>query len=140
MADSLYPAGSGAGMVREQRSAAEVMKDIVSNVQEIIRSEVRLAKVELKEETKKLTSAAALMAAGAVTALYAIGFLLLAFRDALNLAIPAWASSLIIGIVVAGGAAILLGIGRTRFKEVTKPGQTIQSVKENVEWAKNQMR
>ncbi len=140
MADPEYPIGSGAGMARErERSAAEVMKDIVANMQDIVRSEVRLAKVEIKEETKKASFAGAMIGAGAVIGLYALGFALLAWRDAMNLALPAWASCLIIAFVVGGAAAVLLALGRARIKQVSKPEQTIQSVKENVEWARNRM-
>ena len=59
------------------RSFADVLDDIVGNVQGIIRSEVRLAKAEIQEETVKAGKAARFAGSGAVLGLYAVGFLLL---------------------------------------------------------------
>lgn len=123
------------------RSFAEIVKDIIADVQGIIRSEVRLAKAEVKEEVSKTSNAAIMMGAAGVMALYAGGFILLAAVYALTNVVPNWAAALIVGLVVGGVAALLLSMGRSRFKDVhAVPEKTIDSVKENVEWMKNQTR
>ena len=58
-------------------SLVQLMQDILSNVQHILRSEVRLATAEVKEEVGKGGKAGAVLVAGVVFALYALGFLLL---------------------------------------------------------------
>ena len=81
--------------VAEDRSFSDVVQDIIRNVQEIVRSEVRLAKAEIGEEAVKAKSSAVLLGAGAVTATYAIFFLLLMIVYGLALVMPTWAAALI---------------------------------------------
>jgi fatty acid desaturase len=125
----------------DSRSSAEVVQDLVQNVQEILRSELRLAKAEITQEAKKAARSAAVLSAGAILAIFALGLLLWAAVYALSLILPMWAAALIIGAVVGVIAGILLAAGRARMKQVhPKPETTIRSMKENVAWLKNQTR
>jgi ABC-type proline/glycine betaine transport system permease subunit len=125
----------------DNRSSAEVVQDLVQNVQEILRSEVRLAKAEITQEAKKATRSAAISAGGAILAIFALGLLLWAAVYALSLALPLWAAALIMAVLVGIVAGIMLAAGRARMKQVhPKPETTIRSVKENVQWLKNQTR
>jgi uncharacterized membrane protein len=125
----------------DNRSSAEVVQDLVRNVQEILRSEVRLAKAEITQEAKKAARSAAISAGGAILAIFALGLLLWAAVYALSLALPLWAASLIMGVLVGIVAGIMLAAGRARMKQVhPKPETTIRSLKENVQWLKNQTR
>jgi uncharacterized membrane protein YqjE len=140
------PAKRAAGQLGEyaysgqERSASELVQNIVTNAQQIIRSEVRLAKAELREESKKALAGSAALATGGVLALFGLGFLLAAATAGLALVIPWWAAALIVGFVlaVAGGAGIAAGI--KTWRTVHAPEKTIQDVKENVEWLKQQTR
>jgi len=126
-------------MTNRDRSAGDVLKDIVGNVQEIIRSEVRLAKVETTEEITKAKSAAIILGAGGVFGLFATGFVLLAAVYALSLVVASWMAALIVGVVVGIAAAILISRGLDEWNSLNpKPEKTIETVKENVEWMKNQ--
>jgi hypothetical protein len=62
-------------MATQERSISDVLQDIVGNIQEIIRSEVRLAKGELRDESIKVKAAAPLLVIGAVGGLLAAFFL-----------------------------------------------------------------
>jgi hypothetical protein len=54
---------------------------------------------------------------------------------------PAWMAALIVGVVLLIVSGMLLMIGRTRLKQVSpKPEKTIETMKENIEWAKDQTR
>jgi Flp pilus assembly protein TadB len=123
------------------RSIADVLQDIVANVQTIIRAEIRLAKTEVREEITKARAAAGMMAGGAVAALFTIWLLLLTAFFALSTVMPFWAAALVLLIVMAIVTAILLTAGRKRLKTVnTKPEKTIETMKENVQWVKTQTR
>jgi uncharacterized membrane protein YqjE len=123
------------------RSIADVLQDIVANVQTIIRAEIRLAKTEVKEEITKARAAAGMMAGGAVAALFTIWLLLLTVFFALATVMPFWAAALVLLVVMAIVTAILLTAGRKRLKTVnTKPEKTIETMKENVQWVKTQTR
>lgn len=123
------------------RSIADVLQDIVANVQTIIRAEIRLAKTEVKEEITKARAAAGMMAGGAVAALFTVWLLLLTAFFALSTVMPFWAAALVLLIVMAIVTAILLMAGRKRLKTVNrKPEKTIETMKENVQWVKTQTR
>lgn len=129
-----------AGRSRD-RSMADVLKDIVGNFQEIVRSEVRLAKAETKEEGVKAWGAARPLLAGAVLGFYALGFLLLGVERALALVLVPWLAALIVGFTLVVVAAFLISAGRERWKAMhPQPGKTIKTVKENVQWMKDQTR
>jgi len=140
------PARSAGGALGEyayqgsrERPIAEVVRDIIANVQDMVRSEVRLAKAEIKEEASKTAQGAAYLAVGGMLALYAVGFVLVAIAQMLDLVMPAWAAALLVAVVLGITAAVLVGKGRERL-HVPAPEKTIESVKENVEWMKNQTR
>ena len=124
-------------MSGEDRSLSEVLHDIVRNLQDIVRSEVRLARTEIRDEAAKAKYSILLTSAGAVTALFAILFLLFTIVYALSLVMPSWAAALIVGSVLAVFAALLLMSGLRRFKQIHPvPERTVETLKENVEWAK----
>jgi uncharacterized membrane protein len=126
-------------MPADTRSSAEIVQDLVQNVQEILRSEVRLAKAEITQEARKAARGAAVLSAGTILAMFALGLLLWAGVYALSLVLPLWAAALIVGAAVSIAAGIMFAIGRARMKQVhPKPETTIRSVKENVKWLKNQ--
>jgi len=122
-----------------QRSVGDVLKDIISNVQEMVRSELRLAKVELREEAARSAAAGKLIAMGGGMGLLAVGFVLTAVAQLLSLVMPNWLATLIVGAVLGIAGVVLLSKGRAQFT-VPTPTKTIDNVKENVQWMKDQTR
>jgi uncharacterized membrane protein YqjE len=118
------------------RTISTVLHDIVGNIQDIIRSEVRLAKTEVAEELGKARSAGMLVGIGALMLTFSALFVLLAGVYALSAVVPAWAAALIVAAGVGLIAAILLGVGVKRFKSMRTPPRTAATMQENVEWAK----
>ena len=124
-------------MAAGDRSLSDVFQDIIRNVQEIVRSEVRLAKTEIREEAARAKSPTLLLGAGVVTAIFAMLFLLVTIVYALALVMPSWAAALIVGAVLAVVASVMLTAGIKRFKQIHRtPERTVETIKENVEWAK----
>ena len=123
-----------------ERSFSDVLQDIVHNLQDIIRSEVRLAKMELREDLSKTRAAALLLGIGALSGVFGIFFVLLAIVHALSYVVPDWAAALIVAFALAFGAAVAVSRGVKRFKQVNAAPKTIESLKENVEWAKQQIK
>ena len=121
------------------RSIADVLQDILANVQTIIRSEVRLAKTEITEEATKAGKAAGMLAGGAVAALFTAWLLLLTILFALATVIPIWSAALLLFVILAVVTAVLRTAGKKRFTAVhAAPEKTIETMKENVEWVKSQ--
>jgi uncharacterized membrane protein YqjE len=127
------------GEAGRERSAGDILKDIIANAQEIIRSEIRLAKTEMREEAGKAWGAARMLLAGALLGLYALGFVLLSAVRALSLAVSPWLAALLVGVALAIVTAVLISAGLARWRQFSpKPDKTIETVKENVEWVRNQ--
>ena len=118
------------------RSIAAVLGDIVGNIQHIVRSEMRLAKTELREELRKSASAGVMLGVGVVGLMFSVLFVLLAAVYALSLVVPSWMAALIVGAGLGLIAAVCVAIGISRFKRVRAAPKTTATVKENVEWAK----
>ena len=128
-------------MAPGDRSLSDVFQDIVRNVQEIVRSEVRLAKTEFREEAIKAKSSTLLLGAGGVAAIFAVGFLLLAAVYALALVMPSWAAAFLVGAGVSAVAVVMLTAGARRFKHIhPAPERTVHTLKETAEWAKQQVK
>jgi uncharacterized membrane protein YqjE len=123
-------------MAIAERSISAVLHDIVGNIQDIVRSEVRLAKTEVREEIGKARAAGMLVGVGALMLTFAALFVLLAAVYALSTLVPDWAAALIVGGGVALIAAVCLGVGIKRFKTMRAVPKTAETLKENVEWAK----
>jgi uncharacterized membrane protein YqjE len=123
------------------RSMTELLQDIIADIQEIVRSEFRLAKAEIQEETAKVARSGIPLIVGLLLGLYALGFILLAAVHALSIVVDAWLAALIVGLGVAVISLILISVGRNRLKGVkVVPEKTIGTMKENVQWAKHQIR
>ncbi|HWR53041.1 MAG TPA: phage holin family protein [Bryobacteraceae bacterium] len=132
-----FPSGAGAGRALErapERSVADVVKDIVGNIQEIVRTEVRLARAEIREKIAATARASAVLAVGAVIVFYALGFLLVSIYNLLSLAMPFWGAALVmfIGLGVISGIMIAVGISRLR-KIKPMPERAVAVAKATVE-------
>ena len=124
-----------------QRSVPEILENIASNLTQIVQAEFRLAKSELKEGAEKVAGPGAALGAGVVLAFYGLGFLLLAAVYALSLVVAVWLAALIVGGGLVLVAGILIGAGGMKLKRVNLiPGKTIQSLEEDVQWAKQQIK
>jgi uncharacterized membrane protein YqjE len=123
-------------MAAGTRSIPDILHDVLVNIQEIVRAEVRLAKAELGEELNAARSGALLIGAGAVAASFSALFLLLACVYALSRVVPDWAAALIVAAAVGIAAAVTLGLGLKRFKTIHAAPETAASLKENVRWAR----
>ena len=123
-------------MVAGTRSITEILQDVLTNVQDIVRAEVRLAKAELGEDLNRARSGGLLMGAGAVAAIFSALFLLLACVYALSLVMPNWAAALTVAVAAGIAAAVTIAAGLKHFRRIQAAPKTAATLKENVQWAK----
>jgi nitrate/nitrite transporter NarK len=113
--------------------AAEVAKDMST----LVRQEVALAKAELQQEAKTAGTAFGAFGGAGFAGYFVLVFLSLAMMWALGSKMAlGWAALIVAGVwaVVAGVLALL---GRSKLKAFNpKPERTIETVKEDVQWAK----
>ena len=119
----------------------ETVSGIIENLQNIVRGEVQLAKTELKEEATAMGKGAGMVGAGVFFGLVGFIFLMLALTYLLNKALEMWLSAGIVGVALVIIAAILAMIGKNQISATSlAPRKTIDSVKEDQEWANRQIK
>ena len=123
---------------RARESTAELVKDLSRDISQLVREEIALAKAEMTEKGRKAGAGAGMLSGAAVLGLAAVGGSMAFFILVLDSWMPAWLAALIVTAVYAAGAAVLGLRGRERLSEAAPaaPERTIESVKEDVQWAK----
>lgn len=121
------------------RSLGELFGQLTSDTGELIRKEVQLARVELKEEAQRAGKAGGMLAGAGVVALLAAIALTFALAWLLDEWMPRALAFLIVGVLWLIVAAALYGRGRAEMKNVKPvPEQTVTTLKEDVQWARAQ--
>lgn len=124
---------------REDRSLGDLFADLSRQTTTLIRQEIELAKTEMTGKASRLAKDAASLGAGAAVA-YA-GFLAIVYGVIVLLATllgNLWLSALIVGAILAGVGFFLIQNGRQALqREDLTPRRTIESLKEDAEWAKD---
>ncbi|MEU0005686.1 phage holin family protein [Streptomyces sp. NPDC006314] len=120
------------------RSVGELLAVVTSDVQTLFRQEIELAKAEVQQEAAKAGKAAGMYGGAGFGGYMVLLFLSLAAVLGLaNVMDGGWAS-LIVAAVWAVIAAVLYQRGRTRMRTVSpKPERTVETMKENAEWARH---
>jgi uncharacterized membrane protein YqjE len=131
----------GVGDVRD-RSLPELLKQLSQETTQLVHQELELAKAELQQKGKEAGAGAGMFGGAGALGLAALGALTACFILALNAVMPAWLAALIVAVVYGIIAFVLVKQGQAKLKQATPPvpEQTIETVKEDVEWAKTQMR
>jgi uncharacterized membrane protein YqjE len=123
------------------RPISDVLQDILRNIQTIIRAEVTLAKVEVREEASNAFASIAWLLVGALSGAFAILFLLWTIAYAIARVWPLWAATLLLAVLLGAAALMLFLSGRRRFRRLhATPEQTVQTIKENVAWVRQSIR
>jgi hypothetical protein len=128
------------GDLRE-RPIGELLKQLSEETTRLVHQELELAKAELAQKGKQAGLGAGLFGAAGAIGLLAAAALTACFILALAAVMPAWLAALIVAVGYGAVAAVLAVRGRDRVKQAVPPvpEQTIETVKEDVEWAKTQM-
>ncbi len=124
-----------------ERTVPELLGNIIDNIQQIIRFEFKLAKVELQEKVSRASKPATTLGAGFLLGFYGLGFLLLAAVYALSMVMAAGFAALIVGGVLAIVSLALVTSSMKKLKALRPaPERTIQTLEENVQWTKEQIK
>lgn len=133
------PAGPAPGQPTDQRSLGEIVGDVASDLSTLIKQEMDLAKVEMKEEVAKAGKGAGLLGGAGVAGHFVLLFLSLTIVFALDVGLPLWASALIVTALWGIAAAVLAVTGRAALKRSNPQlPQTQQTLKEDAAWARAQ--
>jgi uncharacterized membrane protein YqjE len=122
----------------EDRSVGDLLGKVTTDLSTLMRKEVELAKVEIKEEATKAGKASGMLAGAGAVGYLVLVFLGLALMFALDSFMPIGWAALITAVLLGIVAAVLFVLGKKQFAQVNpKPEQTVETLKEDVQWAKN---
>ncbi len=130
---------TGAADTRPDASLAEVVRELSEQSTRLVHQEIELAKAELAVKGKRAGLGAGMFGGAGVFGVYALGALTTAAILALATALAAWLAALIVAAVLAGIAGVLALQGKTKVQKAVPPvpEQAVESVKEDVQWAKS---
>jgi hypothetical protein len=129
--------GTDGGDLRD-RPLGEVAGELTRDLSLLVRQEMELAKAEMKEKGRVAAPGLGMIGGAGVTGLMAAGALTAFLILVLSIFLPEWSSALIVGAVLAAVTYVLVKQGKERVQKAGSPvpEQTIETVKEDVEWAK----
>jgi uncharacterized membrane protein YqjE len=121
-------------------STGELVKQLSEQTTTLVRKEIELARAELTAKGKVAGQGAGMFGGAAVAGLLALGTLTVVILALLDKAMELWVAALIVTVVYGAIAAVLAMSGKDRVKQGMPPApeQTVETVKEDVQWAKSQ--
>jgi len=134
-------ASAESGDPREQ-SVGELLKQLSTETSTLVRQELELAKAEMREKGRNAGPGLGMIGGAGVAALFALGTLTAAVILVLDEAMPVWLAALIVTAVYGAVGTYLYVQGKERVEDAGSPApqQTIETLKEDVEWAKHPTR
>lgn len=120
------------------RSIGELFARASQDLSTIVRNEIELAKVELRQDVAQVKRGGAMFAGTAALAYLAV--LMVAFAAAWGLAaiMPTGWAFLIVAVVCAIAAFVSLQLGKRAMRDFTPgPEQTIETLREDLQWARH---
>ena len=125
----------------DDRSVADLVKDISELIPRLVRDEIKLAQIDLTRKGKQAGMGAGMLSGGGLIALYGIGCLIAAAIIAIAGAIAAWLSALIVGAALLAVAGIAAMAGRARLRKASPPvpEQAMASVQADIREIKDEL-
>jgi len=115
----------------DDRSLGDLFSDLTREMKTLVRQEVDLAKTEMSGKLSRMGKNAGMIAAGGAIVYGGVLTIIAGIVFLIGLAIPLWASALIVGALVTLGGAYLAKTGLDALKEVDLvPRETIETLKE----------
>ncbi len=124
---------------RDDRSLGELFSELSQETTALIRQEVNLAKTEMSQKASRVGKDVGFLAAGGAVAYAGLLAIVAGVIALVGLVIPLWLSALLVGIVVAVVGYVLVRRALDALKrEDFAPRETIETLKEDQRWAKDQ--
>lgn len=117
----------------ENDSVSGLVRGTLDDVRELIREELALARVELRQELGKATTAGVRFGVGGVALVFAATFILVALALGVSALLnwPAWAGFGIVAALLGIAGAVFMSSGRRALRTVAPLPRTVHTIKEN---------
>jgi hypothetical protein len=125
---------------KDDRSLGELFSDLATETSNLVKQEVALAQTELTQKAVKVGKNVGYLVVGGAVAYAAVLALLAAAIIGLGHLTGYAIAALIVGVVVAVAAVVLILSALSALKKVSvTPTQTVETIKEDAQWLKDQM-
>ncbi len=126
---------------KQDRSIGELFSELANETATLIRQEIALAKLELTEKASRVGRNVGYLVLGGAVAYASLLALVATIIILLANVMPWWAAALLVAVVIGIIAAVLVSKALTALKQTNlAPRQTVETLKEDAQWAKQQMK
>jgi hypothetical protein len=124
-----------------ERPLGELLRMLSQETTQLVKQELELAKAEVQQKGRQAGVGVGFLGGAGVAGLLALGALTACLILLLDLAMPAWVAALIVAALWGIVAAVLGLRGREKVSQAAPPvpEQTVETLKEDVQWAKTRM-
>jgi uncharacterized membrane protein YqjE len=126
--------------LREQ-PMGELFKQLSDDLSTLVRQELKLARAEMTEKGKQAGIGAGMFGASGIVGILALLTLTACLVAALATGMDVWLAALIVTVVYAAVSGVFALTGKQRVTQATPPvpEQTVETLKEDAQWAKTQL-
>ena len=125
----------------ENRPLGDLFSDLASDMSNLVRQEVNLAKLEITQKAKYLGRNVGYLVVGGAIAYAGMLAIIAAVIMLLDRVMPAWGAALLVGAVVALIAWLMIGKAMSALQNADlTPRETVETLKEDASWMKQQIK
>ena len=125
---------------KEERSIGELFSELANETSTLIRQEVALAQVEITQKASTAGKNVGYLAVGGFVGYAGLLAIIAGVIMGLSYFVPAWLAAIIVGAIIAAVSYVLVSSALTALKNMdVKPTETVESIKEDARWLKNQV-
>ena len=125
----------------ENRPLGDLFSDLATDMSNLVRQEVALAKIEVTQKAKYLGRNVGYLVVGGAVAYAGLLAVIAAIIMLLDNYMPAWGAALLVGVVVALIAWLMIGKAMSALQQADlTPRETVETLKEDASWMKQQIK
>ena len=115
------------------KSIGALVTDVTTQLSNLVRAEVELAKAEVTAEVRKGVTGSVFFTVAAVIGLFSLFFFFFALAELLSLWFLRWVAFTIVFVLMVLGAALFGFLGYRKVRKIHKPERTIESLRESAQ-------
>lgn len=125
----------------ESKPLGDLFGDLAKEMSNLVRQEVALAKVEMTQKARRIGKNVGYLVVGGAIGYAALLAVIAAVIMLLDRYMPIWGAALVVGILIAGISWLLIGKALNALQETEiTPRETVETLKEDAAWVKQQIK
>ena len=125
----------------ENKPLGDLFSDLASEMSNLVRQEVALARVEMGQKAKRVGKNVGYLVVGGAVGYAGLLAVIAAVIILLDRVMPAWGAALLVGVLVAGISWLMIGKAMAALQDTElTPRETVETLKEDAAWMKQQIK